>query len=60
MTGILPRLPRFVAPSVCGSTKDDFPEYQAADWVELEREEHMADDANPHAFEFVVLERSVR
>ena len=47
-----------VRAEVAGDTH--FPEYQAADWVELEREEHMADDANPHAFEFVVLERSVR
>ena len=37
-----------------------FPEYDAAAWTEVEREDRAADDKNPHAFSFVTYETSSR
>jgi len=34
-----------------------FPEFNKSEWVELEREDHSADDKNDHDYSFVVLER---
>jgi dihydrofolate reductase len=35
-----------------------FPEYDAAAWTEVEREDRAADEKNPHAFSFVTYEAS--
>lgn len=34
-----------------------FPDYEEDDWREVSREKHGADERNPHAYSFVVLER---
>jgi len=34
-----------------------FPEFNKSEWVEIEREDHSADDKNDHDYSFVVLER---
>ena len=35
-----------------------FPDYQAlANWSEIDREMHLADEKNPHNYQFVTLER---
>jgi len=34
-----------------------FPQWDAGEWREMEREEHAPDERNPHAYAFVVLER---
>jgi dihydrofolate reductase len=34
-----------------------FPEFGRDEWVELEREDHSADEKNDHDYSFVVLER---
>lgn len=35
-----------------------FPEYDAAAWTEVEREDRAADEKNPHAFSFITYEAS--
>ena len=37
-----------------------FPEYDAADWTEIEREDRAADERNPHAFSFITYEAAGR
>jgi dihydrofolate reductase len=34
-----------------------FPELNAADWQEVERSDHVADDRNPHDYSFIRLDR---
>lgn len=34
-----------------------FPELNAADWQEVERSDHAADDKNPHDYSFIRLDR---
>ena len=34
-----------------------FPDYEEAEWREVSREQHAADERNPHAYSFVTLER---
>jgi len=34
-----------------------FPEFNKDDWIEIEREDHSADDKNDFDFSFVVMER---
>ena len=46
----------FINLNVHGDTV--FPDYQAiADWKEIEREAHLADEKNAHNYQFVTLER---
>ncbi len=46
----------FIELKVAGDTQ--FPDYQAvADWREIEREEHSADQKNQYNYQFVTLER---
>lgn len=46
----------FIDLDVAGDTQ--FPDYQqVADWQEVERESHTADDKNPHNYQFVTLQR---
>jgi dihydrofolate reductase len=35
-----------------------FPDWNGAQWREIEREEHTADEENPHSYAFVTLERA--
>ncbi len=35
-----------------------FPDYTQLSWSEVERENHLADDKNPHNYSFVTLERN--
>ena len=37
-----------------------FPEYDAAAWTEVEREDRAADEKNPHAFSFITCEAAGR
>lgn len=46
----------FIDLQVAGDTQ--FPDYQAiADWQEIEREEHFADEKNAYDYQFVTLQR---
>ena len=46
----------FIDLKVVGDTQ--FPDYQAAaNWQEIEREKHLADEKNGHNYQFVTLER---
>ena len=35
-----------------------FPDFDLSEWKEVKREDHEADDKNPHAYSFVILERT--
>lgn len=37
-----------------------FPGYEEGDWREVSREQHEADERNPHEYSFVILERHSR
>lgn len=56
---MLPRADRFYLTRVHGSFDADawFPEFDPAQWEELERTEYPADEENPYACSFVVLQR---
>ncbi|MFU8838369.1 MAG: type 3 dihydrofolate reductase [Thiohalomonadaceae bacterium] len=56
---MLPRADRFYLTLVHGRFEADawFPSFEMAEWRELSREEHPADEKNPHACSFLILER---
>ena len=56
---MLPRADRLILTLVHASVEGDawFPEFDWDDWRELEREDHAADEGNPYAYSFLVLER---
>ncbi len=55
----LPLADRIYLTLVHGRFEGDawFPEYDPAEWRELERHDHSADEKNPHDYSFVILER---
>ncbi len=55
---MLPRADRLYLTFVDADIEGDawFPEFDAAQWQEVYREEHPADEKNPHACRFVILE----
>ncbi|MDT8403355.1 type 3 dihydrofolate reductase [Sulfuriflexus sp.] len=56
---MLPRADRFYLTRVHGRFAGDawFPDYEGYDWKEISREEHAADDKNPYACTFMILEK---
>ncbi len=56
---MLPQADRFYLTLVHGSFAADawFPEFDWEEWHEVNREEHPADEKNPYACSFLVLER---
>lgn len=56
---MLPRADRLYLTRVHAEVAGDawFPGYAEADWREMAREEHAADEKNPHACTFLILER---
>ena len=56
---MLPRAQRFYLTEVHADIEGDasFPEFDRAEWREVSREEHPADDENPYPYACVVLER---
>ncbi|MGM0593752.1 MAG: type 3 dihydrofolate reductase [Pseudomonadota bacterium] len=56
---MLPRAQRFYLTEVHGSFEADawFPEFDRDEWQEVERTEHPADEKNPYACSFIILER---
>lgn len=56
---MLPRADRFYLTRVHGKFEGDawFPEYEKFDWKEISSEEHPADEDNPYAYSFSVLEK---
>lgn len=56
---LLPRADRFYITQVHGRFEGDawFPEYESYGWREVAREEYAADDNNPYAMTFMILER---
>lgn len=59
---MLPRADRFYLTLVHGRFDGDawFPEYESYGWWEKSRVEHDADENNPYAMSFLVLERSIQ
>ncbi len=57
---MLPRAARLYLTRIDAEFEGDawFPELDPADWREVAREEHPADDRNPHPYAFVTLERA--
>ncbi|MBD3669523.1 MAG: type 3 dihydrofolate reductase [Gammaproteobacteria bacterium] len=57
---MLPRADRLYMTQVHGQFEGDawFPEFDLDEWTELMREVHPADNKNPHAYSFVILERA--
>lgn len=57
---MLPRAQRLYLTLVDAEPAGDalFPEINEQAWREVEREEHPADEKNPHAYSFIMLERS--
>lgn len=55
----LPRATRLYVTRVHAHLEGDtfFPVLDPADWLEVEHSEHPADERNPHAYTFVLLER---
>ncbi len=55
----LGRADRLYITEVHADVKGDvyFPEFDKDDWIEIEREDHSADDKNDFDFSFVVMER---
>jgi len=56
---LLPRSHRIYLTLVHAQVAGDawFPEFDWSEWRETERGDHPADDSNPHAFSFLILER---
>jgi Dihydrofolate reductase len=56
---MLPRADRLILTLVHAEVAGDawFPEFDWDDWREVERGDHPADDKNPYAFSFLILER---
>lgn len=56
---MLPQADRFYLTRVHGKFEADawFPEFDLNEWKELERTEYPADEANPYACSFIVLQR---
>jgi len=56
---MLPRADRFYVTQVHGNFEVDawFPEFDWSEWQELERTDYPADEKNPHACSFIVLQR---
>jgi dihydrofolate reductase len=56
---MLPRADRLYMTLIHARFEGDawFPEFDMEQWRELSREDHEADDKNPHPYSFVVLER---
>ncbi|MFA5626043.1 MAG: type 3 dihydrofolate reductase [Thiohalomonadaceae bacterium] len=56
---MLPQADRLILTLVHAKITGDawFPEFAWADWQEIEREDHVADEQNTHAFSFLVLEK---
>ena len=59
---ILPRVDRMYITEVAMEPEGDtfFPDYDRSEWVEVEREDHQADEKNEAAFSFVVYDRKKR
>jgi len=57
---MLPRAQRMYLTYVAANISGDawFPEFSLADWKEISRLEHPADDKNPYPSSFVILERN--
>ena len=55
----LPQASRLYMTIVHAEVQGDawFPEFDMTQWQEIQREEHTADEKNPHACSFVILER---
>lgn len=55
----LPRADRLYVTEIDADIPGDrtFPEIEPREWREVEREEHPADDRNPHPYRFLTLER---
>lgn len=58
---MLPQTDRLILTLVHADVAGDawFPEFDWNDWREVERGDHPADDKNPYAFSFLILERRV-
>jgi len=58
---MLPRTDRLILTLVHADVAGDawFPPFDWNDWREVERGDHPADDKNPYAFSFLILERKV-
>jgi len=56
---MLARADRLYLTYVHADIKGDawFPRFDAAQWREVERQDHAADEKNPHPYSFVILER---
>lgn len=56
---LLPVVDRLYLTRVHGAAEGDvfFPDYDAAQWREMYREEHLADDRHPYAFTWLILDR---
>lgn len=56
---MLPRADRLYLTIVHDSFNGDawFPAYDVGEWEEVLREEHSADERNPHAYTFLILQR---
>ena len=59
-TQALPRAQRLYLTLIHTDIDGDahFPKYDPAAWRETAREDHAADDSNPHSYSFVILERN--
>lgn len=59
-TEALPRADRMYLTFIHAEFPGDvfFPEYDSAQWSEVSRKDHASDDANPHSYSFVTLERA--
>ncbi len=57
---ILPQADRIYLTRVHAKLSGDtwFPEFEPADWREIEREDHVADARHAHAYSFVTLDRN--
>ncbi len=57
---MLPRADRLYLTRVHAELEGDawFPDYAEEDWREIAHEEHAADEKNPHACTFLILERA--
>lgn len=56
----LPKADRLYLTEIYTTVDGDafFPEFDTADWKEVDRQEHPANDRNEHAFSFVTLQRN--
>ena len=55
----LPQAERLYLTQVHASLEGDtwFPDWQLSDWLEVSREEHLADDKNDYNYSFIVFDR---